>query len=81
MLVGFIAVLASFIWVPIGQVLAWAGWLILQCQISIVELFGALKFSALKVVTVYSFWLWVYYVALFIVIWRSFVVKKSSIKA
>ncbi|PJE58136.1 MAG: hypothetical protein COU81_02430 [Candidatus Portnoybacteria bacterium CG10_big_fil_rev_8_21_14_0_10_36_7] len=81
MLVGFIAVLASFIWLPIGQVLAWAGWLILQCQISIVELFGALKFSALKVVTVYSFWLWVYYVALFIVIWRSFVVKKSSIKA
>lgn len=46
MLLGFLAVLTSFVLFPIGELIAWIGWVGLKYITSVVEWFAGLKFSA-----------------------------------
>ena len=46
MMLGFFAVLISFVFMPLGEIIAWIGWVGLQYIIKIVEFFASLKWSA-----------------------------------
>ncbi|MFZ2978133.1 MAG: ComEC/Rec2 family competence protein, partial [Candidatus Magasanikiibacteriota bacterium] len=46
MMLGFFAVVISFVFMPLGEIIAWIGWVGLQYIIKVVEFFASLKWSA-----------------------------------
>lgn len=48
MLFGFLSLAVSFIFFPLGQVLAWINWLGLKYVITVAQSFGKLKFAAIE---------------------------------
>ncbi len=49
MATGFIAILLGFIYQPLGQVLGWVVWILLEYKLKIVELFAGLPLSSVEV--------------------------------
>jgi len=69
MLGGFLAVIFSFIFFPLGQVIAWITWVGMKYVVVIVEFFGNLKFSAIDIQI--PWWLMIImYLGIIYVIWR-----------
>ena len=50
MLGGFVAVILSSIFFPLGQIVAWITWVGMKYIVVVVEWFGSLKFSAINIV-------------------------------
>ncbi|MDD5567340.1 MAG: ComEC/Rec2 family competence protein [Patescibacteria group bacterium] len=49
MAVGFIAVTIGIVWLPIGQIIGWAVWLLLGYIIAVVDFFSKLNFSSIEI--------------------------------
>lgn len=70
MLGGFLAVVFSFIFFPIGQVIAWVTFVGMKYVVSVVEFFGKLKFAAVDLQI--PWWLMIiFYIGIIYLIWRK----------
>lgn len=79
MLVGFITGIAAMIWLPLGEVVGWASWLVLQYIIQAAEFFAHLSWASIALPEVSFWWLVVGYLVLgFTVLMANRLVVKSK---
>lgn len=76
MALGFLAILTSFIWYPLGQVLAWLTYLPLFYVIKITELFGSHFISVINITNM-KFWLLIFLYSLIFIYLFFANVKKN----
>lgn len=72
MLLGFLAVMASFLFYPIAQVIAWIGWVGLSYIILIVKAFASIPFASVSV----SFPFWAMAVAYVLLVYWVYTASK-----
>jgi len=79
MLFGFLSLVFSFVFFPVGEVIAWIAWVGLQYIILVVKFFAGLKFSAVDLTI--SWWMMVLlYLGLFYWIYRKNNIKFKLIE-
>jgi competence protein ComEC len=69
MLIGFIAILFSFVFSPIGQIFAWLAFLPLKYETIIIKFLAGLRYSSIEISNFSWFAVVVWYIILSLVVW------------
>jgi len=64
MLAGFIGTVAGYVWIPLGKILGWPGYLLLQFMIGATSALAKIPYAALEIPAVSSAFIVVYYATL-----------------
>jgi len=78
MLIGFIQIIFSFIWIKLGLVIGWVSWLILKFCLIIISFFSRLPFSQVEITKFSNLILIAYYIIIGILVWYLY--KRLKIK-
>lgn len=79
MLLSFVPVVFGFFWLQLGQVISWAGLLLLKSLIEVINFFGQLQFASLSNLKLESFHALFVYVIIFEIIFLNNYLKRRRI--
>ena len=65
MAIGFAAGMLGMLYVPIGQIIVWPAWLLLEYMIKIAEVLSSLRFASLE----FGNFHWILMIAVYLALW------------